>query len=101
MKVKELNEIEFEDAIKSNKKVLIDCYATWCGPCKMLSPIIDKIAEENNEYSFYKLDIDNAESIAEKYGIMSIPTLLIFEDSVLKNTIVGLRSKIEIEEALK
>lgn len=101
MKVKEITEKEFKEVIKTKKKALIDCYATWCGPCKMLSPIIDSIAEESTACEFYKLDIDNAENIAREYGIMSIPTLLLFEDGELKDTVVGLRSKNEIEELIK
>lgn len=98
--VKEISEKEFDEVIKEGK-VLIDCYATWCGPCKMLSPIIDQLAESNSEYSFYKLDVDNAGDITKKYGIMSIPTLLVFDNGTLKETIVGLRSKSELEDVLK
>lgn len=98
--VKELNENEFNDAIKSGK-VLVDCYATWCGPCKMQAPIIDALASEMTDVSFCKLDIDKAESIAMEYGVMYIPTLLYFEDGNLKDTLVGLRSKDELEEFLK
>ena len=57
--VKEIKENEFEDVIKTGK-VLVDCYATWCGPCKMLSPIIDSLAEEIKDTKFYKLDVDNS-----------------------------------------
>lgn len=101
MKVKKIDENEFFKIIENDKKALIDCYATWCGPCKMLSPVIDRIAEENDSCTFYKIDIDNAEEVASKYGIMSIPTLLLFEDGKLKETIIGLRSKKEIEELIK
>lgn len=101
MKVKEITETEFYEIIKNDKKVLIDCYATWCGPCKMLSPVIERIAEENDTCTFYKLDIDNAEEVASEFGIMSIPTLLLFEEGKLKETIIGLRSKKEIEELIK
>lgn len=99
-KVVELEEKDFKEIIKKGS-VLVDCYATWCGPCKMLSPIIDKIAEENKKYNFYKLDIDNAEEVVKEYGIMSIPTLLIFQDGELKEKVIGLHSKSEIEELLK
>lgn len=101
MKVKEITETEFYEIIKDKKKVVIDCYATWCGPCKMLFPVIDKIAEENTLYEFYKIDIDNAEEVATEYEIMSIPTILIFENGKMVNKIIGLRSKSEIEELLK
>ena len=98
--VKEIKENEFKNVI-STGKVLVDCYATWCGPCRMLSPIIDQLSDEIKEISFYKLDVDNAPNVSEEFGIMSIPTLLLFKDGKLNETIVGLRSKDEIEEFLK
>ena len=100
MKVIEINESEFSSKIKSGK-VLVDCYADWCGPCKMLSPIIDEVAKENNTCSFYKLNVDDNEEIAREYGIMSIPTLLIFNDGKLINTSIGLKSKEEINDLIK
>ena len=100
MEVIEINENEFEEKIKEGK-VFVDCFATWCGPCKMLSPVIDEVAKENTEYKFYKLDVDEAEEVAAKYGIMSIPTMLIFDEGKLKETVVGFRTKDEIKEDLK
>ena len=99
--VKEIQEKEFREVVSNNKKVLVDCYADWCGPCKMLAPIVDAISEEMKDFSFYKLNVDDCETIPKEYGIMSIPTLLVFEDGNLKQTIVGLRSKSEIEDMLK
>ena len=98
--VNELIEKEFNEKIKEGK-VLVDCYATWCGPCKMLSPIIDEVSNEVKNYTFYKLDVDENENIAEEYGIMSIPTLLIFEDGKLKEKTVGFKTKEELLEILK
>ena len=98
--VKELKEDEFEK-VKESSKAIVDCYATWCGPCKMLSPIIDELAEEVTSYDFYKVDIDEAENIAQKYGIMSIPTLLIFHNGELKDKLVGFKTKEELLEILK
>lgn len=97
--VVEINEKEFDEKVKSGK-VLVDCYAPWCGPCKMLSPIIDELAKEVEGYSFYKLNVDDAEEVAMKYGIMSIPTLLIFENGNLKETLVGFKSKEELKSIL-
>ena len=82
--VKEIKDTEYEKVVKENKKVLIDCYASWCGPCKMLSPVIDKLAEEISDVKFYKIDVDTAEKITSDFDIMSIPTLLIFKDGKLK-----------------
>ena len=97
--VEEINDEKFYEVI-TNKKVLVDCYATWCGPCRMLSPIIDELAEEKKDYNFYKLDVDNSIKVTKEYGIMSIPTLLIFEDGKLKEKVVGFIAKEELEEKL-
>nr|MBP3258568.1 thioredoxin [Bacilli bacterium] len=97
--VEEIKEVEFEEKIKEGK-VLVDCYAPWCGPCRMLSPIIDEIASEVNTYKFYKLNVDEAEEVSVKYGIMSIPTILIFENGNLVNTLVGFKSKEELKTIL-
>lgn len=100
--VKEIKEEEFKGIVDSSKKVLIDCYANWCGPCKMLAPIVEEISNENKDYEFYKLDIDTiSEEIPKEFGIMSIPTLLIFDKGKLKDKVVGLRSKQELEDILK
>ena len=98
--VTEINEKEFNEKIKTGK-VLVDCYAPWCGPCRMLGPIIDELASEVTDYSFYKLNVDDSEEVAIKYGIMSIPCLLIFENGELKETSIGLKSKSELKELLK
>ncbi len=99
MEVVEIKENEFNDKIKSGK-VLVDCYADWCGPCRMLSPIIDELASSRDDTSFYKLDVDDAESICREYGIMSIPALLLFKDGKLISKSIGLKQKEELEEML-
>ncbi len=98
--VVEINESEFKEKV-STGKVLVDCYAPWCGPCKMLSPIIDQLASEVSDVNFFKLNVDDNENISREYGIMSIPTLLIFENGELKQTLVGFKSKDELKEILK
>ena len=101
MNVIEIKQNEFDEKVSnSDKKVLIDVYANWCGPCKMLSPIIDELANEIDNINFYKLDIDKSEDIARRYGIMSIPTLLIFDNGELKEKIVGFKNKEELKEIL-
>ncbi len=95
----DLNEKEFDEKV-STGKVLVDCYANWCGPCKMLAPIIEELSGEIDNYTFYKLDVDKNEEIARKYGIMSIPTLLLFEDGELKDKLVGFKNKEELEKIL-
>ena len=102
MAVIKLEEKDFQKTvIDSKKKVLVDCYADWCGPCRMLGPIVDEVSEENTDYEFYKLNVDDAEEISMKYGIMSIPTLLVFNNGELVNKSVGLIQKEKIKELLK
>ena len=100
MSVIEITESEFKEKISSGK-VLVDCYAPWCGPCKMLSPVIDALATETDNVSFYKLNVDDAEEVSKEYGIMSIPTILLFEDGELKEKVVGFITKSELEELIK
>ncbi len=90
--VKQINSNEFKEVIKEGKTV-VDLFATWCGPCKMLSPILDEISEEITTTKFYKIDVDDNEDIAREYNVMSIPTILVFENGELTNTIVGLKSR--------
>lgn len=89
------------EVLESNKVVLVDFYADWCGPCKMMSPIIDKIAEEmGDKVKVCKLNVDEAQDIAIEYGVMSIPTLIIFNGGSVAETIVGLRDKQEVIDTL-
>ena len=102
MAVVKIEEKDFKKvAIESKKKVLVDCYADWCGPCKMLGPVIEEVSEENKDYEFYKLNVDDAENVSMEYGIMSIPTLLIFENGELVNKSIGFISKEQVKELLK
>ena len=94
------NENEFEELIKKGK-VLVDFYATWCGPCQLLSPILEEIEKENKEVTIVKIDVDKNESLARKHGIMSIPTIEIYDKRNLVDKQVGLLSKEEIEDLLK
>jgi thioredoxin 1 len=98
--VKQINSDEFKEVIKEGK-VVVDLFATWCGPCKMLSPILDEISEEITTTKFYKIDVDDNEDVAREYNVMSIPTVLIFENGELVNTIVGLRSREDLIEQFK
>ena len=100
MEVIEINDKNIDEVIKEGK-VLVDCYASWCGPCRMLAPIIEEVAKEKNDIKFYKLNVDDNPSTSIKYGIMSIPTLLIFENGELKNQTVGFKDKNELNELIK
>lgn len=90
-----------EEVLKSEKTVLVDVFATWCGPCRMMAPIIDEIAEEMQDVKVGKVDSDENPEIADKYGIMSIPTIMVFKNGEVKKVFVGLTPKAEIIEALK
>lgn len=80
-----------EEVLKSEKPVLVDFWATWCGPCMRQAPIVEALAEEG--YAVGKIDVDQEPALAQKYGIMSIPTLVIFKDGKEENRIVGLTNK--------
>ena len=91
MKVLEVNNENFEkEVLESEKPVLIDFFADWCGPCKMLSPIVEQIAEENDQIKVVKINIDNEQDLAVKYGIMSIPTLVVIKNGQESSRSVGL-----------
>ena len=86
------------EVLKSEKPVLIDFYADWCGPCRMMSPIIDEIAEEMHEnIKVGKVNVDENQELAMEYGIMSIPTIVIIKNGTAEKTLVGLRDKEEIK----
>ena len=102
MAIIEVNKDNFEEEVlKSDKKVLVDFWAEWCGPCKMLSPVIDKLAEELDDVKVCKVNVDTEPTISIEYNIMSIPTLIVFENCVEVNRSVGLVSKEEVLELLK
>ena len=97
MKIIKVNSQNFEEeVIKSEKPVLIDFYADWCGPCKMLSPIIDEIAEENSEIKVVKVNVDDSQDLAMKYQVMSIPTLVVIKNGEEVNRSVGLIDKSQV-----
>jgi thioredoxin 1 len=90
--VKDLAEKEFDQAIAGEGIVLIDFWAAWCGPCRMLGPILNELSEDSTIHaSFYKVNADENPSLSQKYEITSLPTVMVFENGVLKNTIVGVR----------
>lgn len=96
MEVKHFSQENFEEEVlKFEGKVLVDFWATWCGPCKMMAPIVEELASEINEENIKigKIDVDENSEIASEYGIMSIPTFIIFENGEVKQTVVGMQSK--------
>ncbi len=90
-----------EEVIKSDKPVLIDFWATWCGPCKMIAPIVEELVDEyEGKAKIGKLDVDNNQQTAIKFGVRSIPTILIFKEGKLKDTIIGAVPKGQIVQRL-
>ena len=92
MSVQKLNQNNFQNAIASGR-ALVDFYADWCGPCRIVSPIVDEIAEERRDITVGKVNVDDENALAMKYGVMSIPTLIVFKDGQEKTRIVGARPK--------
>ena len=92
----------FEAEVLTEKRpVLVDFWATWCGPCKMLVPIVDGLADELTEVKVCKVNADEQSELVEKYDVTTVPTLLIFKDGQVVNTSVGMKPKTEILEMLK
>ena len=97
--VTEVNESNFsEEVLNSDKKVLIDFYATWCGPCRVLKPTIKEVASEHSEIKVVSIDVDKCGGLATKYGVISIPTLVVIENGEEINRIIGAVPKEKILE---
>ena len=94
MAIVKLNDNNFENEVIAKKgTALVDFYADWCGPCKMIAPIIEKIAEERSDIIVGKANIDDASELAARFGVMSIPTLIVFKDGKEAKRIIGYRAK--------
>lgn len=97
MSVVHITSENFEaEVLQSDKPVLLDFFATWCGPCKMVAPIIDEIAQEREDIKVCKLDVDQASDIAIRYKVASIPTLMVFEKGQVVNQALGAMPKNKI-----
>lgn len=87
------NKEQYDAVLKDNGTVFVDFFAEWCGPCKMLAPVVEALAAENPDVKFIKVDIDQNPEIAQQYGIMSIPTLITFKNGALAAQSVGFQPK--------
>lgn len=97
MNITEINDKNFEETIKTNDKVLLDCYAPWCSSCKMFYPVLEELSAEESGIKFCKINTDENPDITERFDIMSIPTVLAFENGQLKSKETGLKTKEDIK----
>lgn len=93
-------ETEFQNLIKGDV-VVVDFFATWCGPCQMISPVLEQLEKENEKLQVVKIDVDKHEQLARKHNVISIPMLEIYKKEKLVDTIVGYVSKEELEDLIK
>lgn len=101
MAIIKLTKDNFEqEVLKSEKPVLVDFYADWCGPCQMLSPVVDEVAEERDDIKVGKINVDEQMELAQKYGVMTIPTLLVIKNGEIVNKHIGALSKSGVTELL-
>ena len=101
MSVLNVNKTNFDQMQNSSKPVLLDFFASWCGPCHMVSPIVDQIAEENPNYLVGKINVDNEPELAHAFGVSSIPMLVVMKNGKVVNQSVGARPKQQILDMLK
>jgi len=97
---KTITDAEFDEVISSSEPVLVDFWAEWCGPCRMIAPILEEIAAEHDKITIAKLNIDENPQAPGRYDVMSIPTMIVFQDGVEKKRIVGARPKAAMMQEL-
>lgn len=100
--VNELKDADFDaEVLKSDKPVLVDFWAPWCGPCRMIAPVVEELAEENSgSVKIFKLNIDESPDAAQKYGVSSIPTLMVFNGGEVVERLVGVQPKHKLQQSL-
>ena len=101
MEIIELTSVTFDaEVLQSDRLVIVDFWATWCTPCRMLAPVLEEIAAERTDIKICKINVDEAQDIAEKYGVMSLPILIFFENGEAVNESLGLISKDQLVSLL-
>lgn len=101
MSVVKITKENFDLAVNSDKPVLLDFYADWCGPCRMVSPLVDEIAEENPQFFVGKINVDEDPELAQKFGVSSIPTLIVMKGGKVVSQSAGARPKAQILSLLE
>lgn len=100
MNITEINDRNLEEIIQNNSKVVLDCYAPWCSSCKRLLPVFEELSNEEKQTKFFKINTDENPGVSEHFNVMSIPTVLFFENGELKNRESGLKTKEELKRLL-
>ncbi|MBE6123206.1 MAG: thioredoxin [Erysipelotrichaceae bacterium] len=91
------DEAEFDALLAETKSVFVDFYADWCGPCKMVSPLVEKLSGTNTDVTFVKVNVDDVPELAQRYGVMSIPTLIAVKNGELAGTVIGYHPEPELQ----
>ncbi len=100
--IKKIEKEEFEkEVLKNSKTVVVDFFATWCGPCQMLMPVLEEIAKERDDFDIIEIDVDKAQELAMEYDIEAVPTMIIFKNGTAIDRLGGYYPKEELEEELK
>ena len=101
MSVKKLNREEFEKARKEEGLILLDFYADWCGPCRMVAPVLEEVSQLREDVLVGKINVDDEEALAREFGIVSIPTLIVLKNGKIQKQVVGVRTREQILELLE